>query len=235
MILDVETGADFYKYYRHRHIKGKDGRVWYLERDTERHHPEYNYLEFSVTNKDDKWERMNVAFVQTPDLMLFGLPRLGCIELNNELLYGAYLSTREGSRGLDTSRIIWTSFNAYELKEWGLVPFTDRGEWGHGKMPVKDIKKILFPRRYVLGDALKILRDPDTNKLAVSLQGSPDGCWGLYLAATSKVDELSLTYKTYVVGTILPDDTFVRGPACPDEMIRIININFPELQVDKTP
>lgn len=191
MQLDVETLRDFSKYYGNRYLKGRDDRVYFC-------HPvrgddlDNNSMKFSVENSaKDSWETETIRFEAFPVRFWFGLPRLGSVVVESELLYLSHVPTRDGSRGLDHSRMAYHSFNGNERGDLSRFDPYMLGSLQAPHIP----RQILYPVRVGLGEALQLLGEGKDIAYALT-----DRRFGVFLSTTYEYP--ILTYKDTVVGTI---------------------------------
>ncbi len=209
MMIDVESGADFVQYYGSRYLKGKDGRVYWCTHPAQRGLRNINSVEFQVSHpNENSWVRETLKFEELPNRLFFGLPKLGCLVLGDELLYLSYWPTRDGGRGLDLNRIQMTSFNSFDLQREGIKVFSLEN-YQRLLRPDK-VKALLFPEYTPLSEVSEAIANP-LERLAFAL----DYNFGVFLS--SQDESPVLTYKHRRCGSLVNGE-----PVFNDEPARLI-------------
>jgi len=120
MRQDVESFEDFIQYYSLRFVKSRThGEMFYIRgRDVGQTVLTDKYVHGRLAQQG-----FRIPWSQIPSMVYFGLPRLGTVAYNHELLFLYYRPRRHGGRGYDSARIRFSSFNGRDLKALGLPTF----------------------------------------------------------------------------------------------------------------
>ncbi len=193
MLIDVENMADFIQYYGQRYLRGRDGRVYWVVAHG-RHPHGVNVAEFFVSHPtENRWVSEQIRYEDLPTRVFFGLPPLGTLAINDELLYLSYMPVRDGGRGLDTRRILCHSFNNFDLHKHKIEVFSV-DTFRRQVLPDK-VRAVLYPEYSDTQTITEALANPEITRLAFAI----DANFGVYLSSQSDVP--MLTYKDSVCGT----------------------------------
>lgn len=117
MRQDVENFADFRQYYQGRWVPGRElGLIYYVGGPVDNTRNVFTaYVNGVAQDEVVLGEKEIFSKIQ------FGLPRIGMLAYQDELLYLYYRTSRNGSRGLGFDRVVTHSFNHADLQIHGLV------------------------------------------------------------------------------------------------------------------
>lgn len=188
MRQDVESFNDFLQYYAGHYVKGRQPEQ--IFRIVVAHTATSAIIEEFQGGKRIKSEVMTWDMIK--NCILFGVPRLGMVTLNNELLFLYYKAARAGGRGYDPARINFTAFNSWTLARTGQQTFT-RASLSEGGVA----SRAMFSEHTPWDVAVKDVLAPKINRPAYALSYN----FGVYLQG--EYLNPILCYKTTAIGEIL--------------------------------